>query len=533
MNTKLRGIQKEPRSSYDRYQHLFEFAPAGYFVLNKDDLILEVNRTGSEFLGYSQSYLLRKRFTRFILPQSLDTYYDHKKRAFETGQRQSDEIEISSKSGRPLCARIDSIVLPEQDRDDLSLRIAVTDITKQAFERTSHKQYRDTLAKARDDLETRVVERTAQLTDANASLKLEFNVRKQMENEMARNLTFTAKLLENVPNPIMVHEADWTVSYVNKALETLTGFTAGELIGTRPPFPWWPPDKTAAYKRKLNTPSKRTVKQSERLFRKKNGEPLWITLTATPISDSKGEIVSRLSIWQDITSQKAAQKKLQEYQDDLRSLASRLVLTEQNERHNIAILIHDGVTQILSLCAVKMKILLDSVSDADIITPLREIYNLLQQAIEDTLTLTFELSPPSLYDLGLEAALEELVERFGQKRGIKTYYDDDGKQKSLEESTSILLFQTVRDILYGVSRYDEAKSVKVSVNRVDDRIQIKVKDDGRSLLLNGRGNSKQTPFDLFSIRERFRNAGGQIRVNTIPGKGTRFTLIAPLKGKLE
>jgi PAS domain S-box-containing protein len=404
---------------------------------------------------------------------------------------------------------------------------------RQAAIAMQRKQAWEALAKAKEELEIKVLERTAALTEANASLRMEINIRQQVEEELRKSEAMNVGLLDNAPNPIIVHHPDGSILFANKALILLTGFSAREIIGTKPPFPWWPHGKAAEYLRIFNAERIRGVRHFERLFHKKDGNPLWIELTSTALKNEKGETVSAISIWQDITERKKTEGQITAYQRELRSLASQLTLAESNERRNIATQIHAGVTQLLALCVMRMEVLMDSNRDSKLSKDLDEIYKILQQAIEDTRTLTFELSPPSLYDLGLDAALEELIEQFAQQNNVTASYDDDGKPKPLDESTSVLLFQAIRELLENVTRHSRAHNVEVYSERADDRIHISVKDDGTGMDLRSLKDKhkRDIALGLFGIRERFRYIGGRLQVESTRGKGTRITLIAPLKTK--
>jgi signal transduction histidine kinase len=147
--------------------------------------------------------------------------------------------------------------------------------------------------------------------------------------------------------------------------------------------------------------------------------------------------------------------------------------------------------------------------------------------------LTFKISPPILYELGLEAALEWLTERFGREHGLLTFFESDRQPKSLDEDLKILVFQAVQELLVNVVKHANARNLKVSVWREGDILQVGVEDDGVGFnpqdlgLRHGEGG-----FGLFSIRERLRPLGGNLRVSSEPGQGTEVTLSVPLSGPM-
>ena len=163
---------------------------------------------------------------------------------------------------------------------------------------------------------------------------------------------------------------------------------------------------------------------------------------------------------------------------------------------------------------------------------LGEISVMIDQAIQDTRSLTFELGSPILYELGLEAALSELLtEQFQECPGVRTRFDDDGRKKPLDEDIRILLFQVARELLVNIIKHAEAENVSVAVGREDDNIRIVVGDDGKGIEtdMKNRPWNKNGGFGLFSIRERLGYLGGQVEIDSQSGQGTRVTITAPLR----
>ena len=217
----------------------------------------------------------------------------------------------------------------------------------------------------------------------------------------------------------------------------------------------------------------------------------------------------------------------------LRSLASELALTEERERRTLARDLHDSVAQSLALC----KYYLEELENVPISRPhqrkVSETVALIDQALEQTRSLIFELSPPILHDLGLEAALRSLTTRMQHLHGIKIAYTYDGKSKKLPEDLSVLLFRAVRELLFNIVKHAKATQVTISLAKNHDQLKIEVEDDGigfdpaeAARRLRGGGNG----FGLFSVSERLQHLGGSFDISSRPGYGTRAILIAPLGG---
>jgi PAS domain S-box-containing protein len=250
-----------------------------------------------------------------------------------------------------------------------------------------------------------------------------------------------------------------------------------------------------------------------------------------PVSGAQGE-VTRIAVYiRDITHRKQAEERIRAYQERLRSLASQLSLVEEQERRRLATALHDRIAQTLALSKIKLGVLQEPQSSTDLAQPLNEICKLLEQAIQDTRSLIFEISSPILYNFGLEAAVEWLTEQTQKRHGILSEFRDDRQPKPLDEDVRVLLFQAVRELLINVAKHAQAQSVKVAIRRDDNDIQIIIEDDGVGFDTFPIGShwSEIKGFGLFSIRERLDYLGGQLKIKSEPGHGTQVTLVAPLK----
>jgi signal transduction histidine kinase len=231
---------------------------------------------------------------------------------------------------------------------------------------------------------------------------------------------------------------------------------------------------------------------------------------------------------------KRAEKRAKEYQAHLKSLASELTLAEEHERHRLATKLHDQVSQSLALAKIKLDTLHASVSSPPLAKTLEDVSASLEKAIQDTRSLTFDLSNPILYELGFEAAVAEwLNEQVRDKHGIATEFQDDGKAKPLDDDVRVLLFRNVRELLINCIKHANAGKVRVGIRRTDDSIEVTVEDNGvgfdsaevRSL------SGKRAEFGLFSVRESIEELGGRFEIESKPGAGCKATMTAPLKGQ--
>jgi signal transduction histidine kinase len=224
-----------------------------------------------------------------------------------------------------------------------------------------------------------------------------------------------------------------------------------------------------------------------------------------------------------------AERKIRADQEQLRSLTAELVLAEERERHSVAMALHDSLGPILAFSKRELGTLQKSVSKTAADT-LKSIGSNISQAIKQTRNLTFDLSPPALYTFGLETAVAELTERFGEDQKLKIIFENTDEPKPLTDHVKVLLYRSIREILINIVKHAEAKSVRLVLSKTYDKIKIVVEDDGKGFnvsdLDSRPGGTKG--FGLFSIRERLMHIGGSFNIQSGMGRGTTVTLLAPL-----
>ncbi len=229
--------------------------------------------------------------------------------------------------------------------------------------------------------------------------------------------------------------------------------------------------------------------------------------------------VSQLAV---IEARDVAESKEQK----LKQLAFETAATEERERRRIAADIHDRIGQALALVEMKLNVLREALGDADG-KDLDDCRRLVVQSIADARTLSFELSPPILYDLGLEAAVSWLSDQMKAEHGLEVHIEDDGQSKPLGETTAALLFRAIRELLMNVLKHARTRVAWVSLRREGEQLVVEVRDEGVGFDLDHA--QPGSGFGLFNVRERITRLGGSMEVSALAGHGARVTLRLPLQ----
>ncbi len=210
--------------------------------------------------------------------------------------------------------------------------------------------------------------------------------------------------------------------------------------------------------------------------------------------------------------------------DRMRSLAVGIVIVEERLRRTLAAELHTGLGQEIALAKLKLATLRTSAS-SELCLQLRAIEQLAEQADRSLRSITFQISPPSLHDLGLVAALQWLAEDIGRRYGVVVQVEDDDSPAVGDEHVRVILFRAVRELLVNAATHAGVHAATVSLSGKDGLVRIAVQDTGSGFDPVERGRKG---YGLFGIREQLKYVGGEIMIRSSPGLGATVVLTAPI-----
>jgi PAS domain S-box-containing protein len=474
-------MQEALRESEAKYRTIFETTASATMIVEEDTTISLINTAFEELTGYSKEEVEGKRsWTEIAYKDDLPSLreYHRLRRIDPKAAPRNYEFRFIDKDGRIRDAFTTVAMLPGTKKSVIS----VLDITdrKRADERLR-------------------------------------------ENEaLFRNLTE-----RSLAAVFIVQEGKFR--YINTSAIVYAGYTAEELIGRDSDIIVHPDDKEMVKEKAREILQGRDSTPYEFRMVTKEGQIRFIIQIVSPIQYNGMPAILGNAI--DVTGRKLAEAKLRIYQKQLRSLASELSVTEERERRRLATDLHDSISQILAISKLKLDLVRDGGTSAAFGRELDEISALIDQALQHTRSLTFELSPPVLYELGLEAALESLVERLQHMHGLRIEFVDDEQPKALSEDLAAFCFRAVQELLINVVKHARARTATITTEKYGDKVRIVVADDGVGFVSDDTfaDVDRRTGFGLFSISERLRHLGGSLEIHSRPSQGTRVTLLAPLE----
>ncbi|HNG55431.1 MAG TPA: response regulator, partial [Nitrospira sp.] len=276
----------------------------------------------------------------------------------------------------------------------------------------------------------------------------------------------------------------------------------------------------------------------ETSFRCRRGDGVyrWMRTIGMPTLSPSEQLLGYIGASFDLTESKEAEERLQRWsvdleravnqktdelrrsQTQLRALATELNLAEQKERKRLATELHDYLAQLLVVVRMKLRQAIPGASGDRTAELLQDADQALTQSLDYTRCLVAELTPPTLKEFGLLESLTWLAEQM-QRHGLPVAMQQQMAALALPEDQAVLLFQSVRELLFNVLKHAKATQATVTVRIAEHhRLEIIVSDDGCGFVStpSDHQGSGAARFGLFSITERMAAMGGDLLIESAP-----------------
>lgn len=340
---------------------------------------------------------------------------------------------------------------------------------------------------------------------------------------------FRKTIEASIPAGIAGFDRDGIQIYVNRVFCEMVGWQEAELIGHSFPHPYWAAEdiqKLSLYKSVVGT--KISDEGMELVFRRKNGKTFYGLVLNCMLTDSERNIVGYLMSVADISLQKNAEKAL-------RKLSTKLIQTQESERKRVSQDLHDsiggrltgikyGLEKILSDVKVYPEALQHSVQNA---------ITIVQHTIEESQRISRNLHPSVLEDLGLLAAIRDLVREYRMLYGhiqINIRFGID--EQDIPGRLKILSYRFIQESLNNVAKHSQADKVKLAITKDEKHIYLIVEDNGCGFNVNHE-MSEDDPskhMGISNMRDRTELFGGSLIVRSGSEQGTVVKASWPLLG---
>jgi PAS domain S-box-containing protein len=469
------GAMAVLRRSEEKFRSLVESAPDAVVIVDEDGRIQLVNGQTEELFGYRREDLLGET-VEVLLPERLRAQHVCHRAGY-----------LADPRTRPMGAGLE---LAGRRRDGSEFPV---DISLSAI----------------DTVEGRLV--TARVRDI-TELKRTQEVRRKSEERFAA-------LLESAPDAVVIADGEGRIVLVNHQTEALFGYKRDELLGrlveTLLPerFRKRHVGHRAGY---LAEPTTRPMGAGLDLAgRRKDGSEFPVDVSLSTIETDEGVLVT--TFVRDVT-ERVAGEQMQRDLVQRRALLAHLVKAGEEERRRIAGDIHDDSIQAITAAGMRLQILRRSLGDPDQLQLLGELEQTIQLSILRLRHLLFELRPPVLDNEGLAAAVEMYLDETADE--VETQYELEnslGSQPS--EEARVILYRITQEALTNARKHARADNVKVILREREGGYLVRVIDDGRGFTPEA-DEPVAGHLGLASMRERATLAGGTLRIEAAPDRGT-------------
>jgi PAS domain S-box-containing protein len=315
----------------------------------------------------------------------------------------------------------------------------------------------------------------------------------------------------------------------NRKLQQMLGFSAKELRALS--FPQFTDPDDAQLDANLFVElvgGKRDHYEIEKRFYRKDGSLVWGHLTVSLVRNDRNEPVFGIAVVEDISRRKRAEEELER-------LSGRILQLQDLERRRIARNLHDSTAQVL----VALLGALDELGTA-IPSSARTARKLLSdcsalahQSVNELRRLSYLLHPPLLDEMGVEDAIRHYVKGFAKRSKIRVKVSLPQHKERLTQDVELTVFRLVQESLTNIHRHSGSRTARVSISRDPSRITLEVGDQGRGIppgtLEESNGSAGRTGIGIASMRERVKQVGGRLEINS-SSKGTTLRATIPLSG---
>jgi PAS domain S-box-containing protein len=383
---------------------------------------------------------------------------------------------------------------------------------------------------AHRDLEIRVKERTAELTEANVLLKQEISERRRAEEALRKSKEEYKILVDSSLTGIFIHQ-DQKYVFVTDRFAEMHGYKPEELLGKAPLSLIHPDDRETLSEMASRRLRGEDVPQQYEVRRlKKDGTIIWCAMMATVIEyEGKPAIMGNMI---DITERKQAEKALRKSESELRFLSSQLLTAQERERKRLSIELHDELGQALMVLKLKVRSVEQALGpdQADLKKDCDETMSYITEVSETVRRLSRDLSPSILEDLGLSAAIWWLVEASTQRFHIENSIDPAELDSLFSQEGQITVYRIFQEILTNIAKHARATHVSIEIAKENGQAVFQVEDNGEGFDVKqvlSRPPSKKG-VGLSAMYERTRMLGGSLDMWSKQGAGTRVTFRIPV-----
>lgn len=507
-----RAYQAQLEASRNRHIELYDSAPVGYFTLDQNGLIIEVNRTGSELLEMEKGYLIKTPFSLYVADEDQSLFQDYRIRLFKSEQRESCEIKLMKKEKKPFYAQIDSIVVMEFD-GTIRCRCIVSDIT----------------------------------------------ARKGAEETFREIGKRYRTIFDLAPVGIARVDREGRSIESNQALQEMLGYSGeelGRMVFTQMTYPEDVAKEWALFQELIQGKTERY--QLEKRYYRRDGGIIWGNLIVSLVRGAGGEPQFAISMAKDITSRKRVENEIKTMNEALREKTARIEEVSQARNRFFSYISHELKTPVNSIIGFIQ--LLRNGTYGPVNSEQSKIMTRIYGNTEDLVRLINNILDLARIESGkmkpkiIETNLPELLEKVSitfepllREKGLTLQKNISFSFPSRFPTDPLMIRSLLTNLLSNAVKFTHQGSIGIDLYHIADPkgFQIIVRDTGVGMdpqrldrlfeeyqqvgaveEVSGE-YARGSGLGLAIVKKIVDSLGGKIAVESMFGQGTTFTIDIP------
>lgn len=269
---------------------------------------------------------------------------------------------------------------------------------------------------------------------------------------------------------------------------------------------------------------------------RRDGEKRNMLCRGNVVRNEDGKVIKMIGTGQDITEQKEKEERLREYSRQLRNLSEKIERAREDERIRIARQVHDELGQMLTVLKMDVSMLGEEMQEKtssevsqDLKKQTVKVLDRINVIIKSVQTITTELRPEVLDDLGLKEAIDWQAGEFEKRTNINISFKSHIDETDfLDDEKATTLFRIFQETLTNIARHANASRVDIKLKRQNRSLYLIVSDDGVGITEEQKNASSS--LGIIGMRERTQFLGGDVKIEGSKEEGTTVTLQLPLNG---
>ena len=350
--------------------------------------------------------------------------------------------------------------------------------------------------------------------------------RKRAEQEVRESEVRFRLMADAAPVLIWASGLDKGCTYFNRPWLEFTGRPLEKELGSGWAEGVHPDDMALCVETYTTHFDARQTFEMEYRLRRHDGEYRWVLDQGIPRFTPDGEFAGYIGACIDIADRKHGVEQLRASNERQRDLARRLLSAQEVERRRLARELHDDLTQRLAVMAIEIGKLEQQSNLSDpVLGLLQRTRAELVKLSEDVHSLSRQLHPSILDDLGLVDALRSECAQFHKREGITVRYQTDNAPADLSRDTALCLYRIAQEALRNVARHSKSRLVEVSLMGTAEEVLLTVSDGGQGF--DPDGERSHPGLGLASMQERASLIGAELSIQSHAGQGTTISVLVP------